>query len=119
MNGRNLVALPVRHQDCCRYILRFVPAPNLSVLNARPRQDKQLLLWYCLRAIDTTGCGVLDQEQDEAKPIRDKAEARAKLADRLRQSRHFASENTRLQAKSKAKKQNKGKTINRRLRTVK
>jgi len=63
MNGRNLVALPVRHQDCCRYILRFVPTLNLATLKARPHQDKQLLLWYCLRAIDTTGRGVLDQEQ--------------------------------------------------------
>jgi len=63
MNGRNLVALPVRHQDCCPYILRLVPALNLAALKARPRQDKPVVLWYCLRAIDTTGRGVLDQEQ--------------------------------------------------------
>ena len=61
MNGRNLLAPPERHQDCCRYIIRFVPPLNLAVLKAQPREDKQLLLWYCLRAIDTTGRGVLDQ----------------------------------------------------------
>jgi len=61
MNGRNLLAPPERHQDCCRYIIRFVPSLNLAVLKSRPREDKQLLLWYCLRAIDTTGRGVLDQ----------------------------------------------------------
>jgi hypothetical protein len=60
MNGRSLLAPPERHQDCCCYIIRFVPSLNLAVLKARPREDKQLLLWYCLRAIDTTGRGVLD-----------------------------------------------------------
>jgi len=52
-------------------------------------------------------------------PVKLSAEARAKLAERLRQSRDFTSQNTKLQAKSEAKKQNKGNTINRRLRTVK
>ena len=41
-------------------------------------------------------------------PVRLSAEARAKLADRLRQSRDFASPNTKLQAKSETRKQNKG-----------
>ena len=63
MNGRNLVALPVRHQDCFPYILRLVPALNLAALKARPREDKQLFLWYYLRSIDVTGRGVLAQEQ--------------------------------------------------------
>ena len=36
-------------------------------------------------------------------PVRLSAEARAKLADRLHQSRDFASQNTKLQAKSEAK----------------
>jgi len=63
MNGKNLLAPPVRPQDCCRYILRFVPSLNLAALKARPREDKQLLLWYCLRSIDVTGRGVLDQGQ--------------------------------------------------------
>jgi len=44
------------------YVIRFVPSLNLAALKARPRKDNQLLLWYCLRAIDTTGRGVLDQE---------------------------------------------------------
>jgi len=52
-------------------------------------------------------------------PVRLSLEARAKLSERLRQSRDFTSQNTRLQAKSEAKKQNKGKTINRQLRTIK
>ena len=47
------------------------------------------------------------------------AEVRTKLADRLHKSRDFASQNTKLQAKSGTKKQNKGNTIKRRLRTVK
>ena len=51
-------------------------------------------------------------------PVKLSAEARAKLTDRLRQSRDFTSQNTKLQAKSEAKKQNKGKTINQRLRTM-
>lgn len=62
MNRGNLVAPPERHQDRCRYIIRFVPSLNLAALKARPREDKQLLLWYCLRAIDATGHGVLGQE---------------------------------------------------------
>ena len=41
-------------------------------------------------------------------PIKLSAEARAKLTDRLRQSRDFTSQNTKLQAKSEAKKQNRG-----------
>jgi hypothetical protein len=61
MIGRNRVALPERQHDSSPYIPRFVPALNLAALKARPREDKQLLLWYCLRAIDTTGRGVLDQ----------------------------------------------------------
>jgi len=52
-------------------------------------------------------------------PVRLSAEARAKLTDRLRQSRDFVSQNTKLQAKSEAKKGNKGKSINRQLRTIK
>jgi hypothetical protein len=52
-------------------------------------------------------------------PLRLSLEARAKLAERLRQSRDFTSQNTKLQAKSKAKKQNKGNTINRQLRSIK
>jgi len=63
MNRGNLVAPPERHQDRCRYIIRFVPALNLAALKARPREDKQLLLWYCLRAIDATGHGVLGQDE--------------------------------------------------------
>jgi hypothetical protein len=42
-------------------------------------------------------------------PVRLSPEARAKLAERLRQIRDFTSQNTRLQVKSEAKKQNKGK----------
>jgi hypothetical protein len=61
LNSKNPVASPERHQNY-PYIIRMVPALNLAVLKARPRKDNQLLLWYCLRAIDTTGCGVLDQE---------------------------------------------------------
>lgn len=53
--------LPEQHRDSCSYILRVVPSLNLAVLKARPREDKQLLLWYCMRAIDTHGRGVLDQ----------------------------------------------------------
>jgi len=41
------------------------------------------------------------------------AEARARLTDRLRQSRGPASQNTRLQANSERKTKNKGNTINR------
>lgn len=52
-------------------------------------------------------------------PVRLSVEARAKLADRLRHSRDFTSQNTKLQAKSDAKKQNKGNTINQQLRTMK
>jgi hypothetical protein len=52
-------------------------------------------------------------------PMRLSAEARVKLAHRLRQSRDFTSQNTKLQAKSEAKKQNEGNTINRQLRTMK
>ncbi len=63
MNRGNLVAPTERHQDCYRYIIRFVPAINLAALKARPREDKSLLLWYCLRAIDVNGRGVLDQGQ--------------------------------------------------------
>ncbi len=40
--------------------LRFVPGLNCAALSVRPRQDKQLMLWYCQRSIDaTTGRGVL------------------------------------------------------------
>lgn len=46
-----------------RYGIRFVPSLNLAALKVRPRRDAQLLLWYCLRAIDTAGCGRLDQER--------------------------------------------------------
>lgn len=63
MNGRRVAGLPVRHEDHCRYTLRLVPTLNLAALNARPRQDGSIMLWYCLRAIDTCGRGVLDQEQ--------------------------------------------------------
>ena len=63
MNRGNLVTPTERHQDCYRYIIRFVPAINLAALKARPREDKSLLLWYCLRAIDVNGRGVLDQGQ--------------------------------------------------------
>ena len=52
-------------------------------------------------------------------PVRLSAEARAKLAHRLRQSRDLTSQNTKPQAKSGTKKQNKGNTINRQLRTMK
>jgi hypothetical protein len=52
-------------------------------------------------------------------PQLSEAGARAKLAERLRQSRDFTSQNTKLQAKSEAKKQNKGNTINQQLRTMK
>jgi len=51
--------------------------------------------------------------------VRLSAETRAKLADRLRHSRDFTSQNTKLQAKSETKKQNKGNTINQQLRTIK
>ena len=50
-----------QHRDSCSQIIRFVPSLNLAALKVRPREDKQLLLWYCLRSIDTTGRGVLDQ----------------------------------------------------------
>ena len=52
-------------------------------------------------------------------PVKLSPEARAKLTDRLRQSRDFTSQNAKLQAKSEAKKQSKGKTINQQLRTMK
>ncbi|MBA7703170.1 hypothetical protein ES703_111952 [subsurface metagenome] len=45
------------------FIVRFIPGLNCAALSARPRQDKQLLLWYCLRSIDAaTGRGVLLQD---------------------------------------------------------
>ena len=66
---------PVLITSCCKakgteyeataqqwYVIRLVPSLNLAALKVRPRKDNQLLLWYCLRAIDSTGCGVLDQE---------------------------------------------------------
>lgn len=40
--------------------IRLVPGLNIAALAARPRKDKELILWYCLRAIDN-GRGVLDQ----------------------------------------------------------
>jgi hypothetical protein len=52
-------------------------------------------------------------------PVKLSAEARAKLVGRLHQSRVFASQNTKLQAKSGTKKQNKGKSINQQLRAMK
>ena len=52
-------------------------------------------------------------------PIKLSADARAKLADRLGQSRNLRSQNTKPQAKSEAKKQNKGKTISQQQRTIK
>jgi len=52
-------------------------------------------------------------------PVRLSAEARAKLAHRLRQSRDFTSQNSKPQAKSEAKKQNKSRTMNRHLRAMK
>lgn len=63
MIGRNRVALRERQHDSSPYIPRFVPALNLAALKARPREDKQLLLWYCLRSINVSGRGVLDQKQ--------------------------------------------------------
>ena len=63
MKGSTPIAPPVRHHDCCSYVVRLVPVLNLAALKARPRQDNQLLMWYCLRAVDTTGRGVLDHEQ--------------------------------------------------------
>jgi len=78
-----------------------------------------------LRPTMDNGFGGKEYEIDKKRirppraPVRLSAEARAKLVNRLRQSRDFTSQNTRLQAKSEAKKQNKGNTINRRLRTVK
>jgi len=59
----NLVTLPERQHDFPRYVIRLVPSLNLAALKAHLREDKQLLFWYCLRAIDTTGRGVLGQEQ--------------------------------------------------------
>jgi len=52
-------------------------------------------------------------------PLRLSAEARAKLAHRLRQSRDLTSQNAKPQAKSEAEKQNKGNTINQRVGTIK
>lgn len=44
-------------------IIRLVPQLNCAALSARPKQDKQLILWYCLRSIDSdTGRGVLLQD---------------------------------------------------------
>ena len=63
MNGKNLADSLVRRQNHCPYTLRMIPALNLAALKTRSRQDKQALLWYCLRAIDVEGCGVLYQEQ--------------------------------------------------------
>ena len=63
MNEKHLVGLPVRCQDHRPCTLRFVPALNLTALRARPHEDKQLLLWYCLRCIDAAGRGVLGQEE--------------------------------------------------------
>jgi len=41
-------------------VIRLVPQLNTAALSARPRQDKQLMLWYILRSIDSdTGRGVL------------------------------------------------------------
>lgn len=51
--------------------------------------------------------------------VRLSIEARVKLVGHLHQSRNIASQNTKLQAKSEAEKQNKGNTINWRLRTTK
>jgi len=61
LNSKNPVASLERHQNY-PYIIRMVPALNLAALKSRPREDNQLLLWYCLRAIDATGRGLLDQE---------------------------------------------------------
>ena len=52
-------------------------------------------------------------------PIKLSADARAKLAARLRQSRDSASQNTKLQAKSATKNQKLTNTINQQLRTMK
>ena len=52
-------------------------------------------------------------------PIKLSADARAKLAARLRQSRDSASQNTKLQAKSATKNQKLTNTINQQLRIVK
>lgn len=51
--------------------IRLVPQLNCAALMAKPKQDKQLILWYCLRSIDSgTGRGVL--LQDEALEILNK-----------------------------------------------
>lgn len=61
MSDNPPVGHPHPSTDYHQYILRLVPPLNLAALRATPRHDKQLLLWYCLRAIDTTGRGVLEQ----------------------------------------------------------
>ena len=67
-----------------------------------------------LRPTMDNGFGGKEYELDKKRirppraPIELSAEARAKLADRLRQSRDFASQNAKLQAKSETKKQKKG-----------
>jgi len=46
-------------QNNCQ-VIRLVPQLNTAALSARPRQDRHLLLWYCLRSIDSdTGRGFL------------------------------------------------------------
>ena len=52
-------------------------------------------------------------------PVKLSAEARAKLAGRLHQSRAPASQNAKLQAKRTTKNQSKGNSINQQLRTIK
>lgn len=57
------VGPPLQLPDRDRSTIRLVPALNLAVLRSKPRQDKQLWLWYCLRAIDVQGRGVMAQEE--------------------------------------------------------
>ena len=71
------------------------------------------------------GCGGKEYEIDKKRirppraPVKLSAEARAKLAGRLHQSRAPASQNAKLQAKRTTKNQSKGNSINQQLRTIK
>lgn len=48
---------PVAHK------IRLVPQVNCAALKSSPKQDKSLILWYCLRSMDSgTGRGVLLQD---------------------------------------------------------
>lgn len=61
MTDNRLAGYPHPSKECLGYTIRFAPSLNLAALQAHPRHTKPLILWYCMRAIDRAGRGVLDQ----------------------------------------------------------